>query len=138
MTWRPCPCKRWGDCPGYQDYQLSDIQLCRVQVIFLLKPEVEFVTEDSPGSRRIKPHASFTAVSDLWAELEYRLKATKRDGQTLQHEIGILGVYDYKSLSPAARDALNYISGNKRKFLKYNDWLSQRNRRNKVKEGVML
>ena len=126
MTWRPCPCKSWGNCRGFDDYELTDIIPCRVQTIYLVKGVVEFVSDDSPGSRRIRPHASFVAVSDLIAEFEFRLSRTGRDGETLVHEVRELGVYEASKLSQAARDALGYIAGRKRKRRSYAQWLADR------------
>jgi hypothetical protein len=106
-----------------------------VQTLYLIKGVVEFVTDDSPGSRRIRPHAAFVAVSDLWAEFEFRLSRCGRDGQTLVHEVRELGVYEPSKLSQAARDALGYVAGRKRKVLDYRDWLNQRVRRARISAG---
>ena len=129
MSYRPCPCKSWGDCKGYEIYNLSDIQFCRAQILWLLKGDTEFDKDDSPGSRRVKPHATFVVISDLMAEFSFRLGKTGRDGETLVHEVERLNVYEYRQLSQAAKDALNYIAGGKRKRLLYSRWLAQRARR---------
>ena len=122
----------WGDCKGYSQYALNEIVFCRPQILFLLKGDVEFDHDDAAGSRRVKPHASFVAVSDLWAEFDYRMVRTGRDGETLRHEVAILNVYSVIRLSQSARDALNYVAGRKRKLDSYAHWLANRNHRKRV------
>lgn len=129
MSYRPCSCKNWGNCKGYEIYYLNEIIPCKAQIIWLIKGDIEFDTDDSQGSRRVRPHASFVALSDLVAEFELRLGRTGRDGETLCHEIRNLNVYEYRNLSQAAKDAVNYISGIKRKRYLYSRWLAQRVRR---------
>jgi hypothetical protein len=103
-----------------------------MQVLWLCKAKIEFDQDDSPGSHRVKPHASFVAFSDLMAEFDYRVIRTGRDGETLKHEVRELNVYQFQQLSQAARDAVNYIVGVKRKRMEYQKWLNQRQRRNVV------
>mgnify|MGYP001583533836 FL=1 len=126
MTYRPCPCKSWGNCSGYSTYSLNEIIMCRSQVLWLLKADIEFDKDDAPGSRRVKPHASFVALSDLWAEFDYRMTRAGRDGETLRHEVAELNVYDPRRLSPSAKVALNYVAGAKRKRQSCAQWLADR------------
>jgi len=145
LTLRECPsCKiearenkngrNWGDCTGYEGYELKDIIPCKAQVIYLLRSDYEILGGNTPGSRHGRPNAAFVSISDLRAEFEARLSRTGRDGETLFHEVRNLGVFQYKDLSQAAKDAVNYICGSKRKRLLYSRWLAQRVRR---KKGVV-
>lgn len=127
MSYRPCPqCKVWGDCRGYDQFTLEDIQYCRYQILWLIAGETEFDHDDSPGSHSVKPHAAFVPQSDILAELGYRLSKTGKAGETLEHEIRVLHVYTYRMLSPTARDAVNYVAGRKRKRQTFAQWLRDR------------
>lgn len=128
MTIRPCPCKIWRkiDCPGFEDYELRNIIPCPAQVIFLVRGQGEFIKDSPSGSRRVQPHGSFCSVSELRADFEYRLKRTGRDGERLVHEVRVVGIYEFRQLSPAAKDAVRYIVGYKTKLDPYKDWLRKR------------
>lgn len=136
MNYRPCPCRSWGKCQGFDDYHLWHIIPCKAQVVWLLAGECEFVRNEAPGSRRVLPHASFVPLADLRAEVDYRLDRTGRDGETLVHEVRVLGVRRFPALSQAARDAVNYIAGRKRKRMSYRRWIDQRERRKNEATGL--
>jgi hypothetical protein len=143
LSYRPCPCLRWGNCDGTDrhrersgeitvrpyDFSLADIIPCRVQVIWLIKGECEFTTEHAPGSRRVLPHAAFTAASELYAEVEYRLGRTGAPGRTLQWTVRVNGVQRYQDLAPELREVVDYVAGRKRKQMPFGRWLAQRERR---------
>jgi len=134
MSFVPCPCKDWGKCDGkdkkgeWFEFAVHNIIPCKVQVIWMLSG-ADFAVEGGSGSQHILPHARFVPQCDLWAELEYRLGRTGRDGETLVHEVVMLHVSQLRDLSDVARDALNYVAGSRRKRTTYSRWLAQRERR---------
>jgi hypothetical protein len=77
----------------------------------------------APGKPGIKSEAKFIRPCEYAGELEARLNKTGRDGLTLLKE------YRNENMTKAARDALNYICGWKRKRMRYSRWLIQRNYR---------
>jgi hypothetical protein len=137
-----CDCCK-NPCPSiHTDYHpINEIRFCRVQVLWLIeyidilrdgnypKQPKETGYVDSIIQRRPSQEAGFVNAALVAAELDARLQATKKDGETLEHEVRVLGVDVYELLSPAARNALGYCSGWKRKRLKYSAWFKQGNYR---------
>lgn len=74
------------------------------------------------------PH---TATIETWSEVYIRLQMTGRDGLSLWTEAKKIG--DYKEFSQPAKDALNYMSGYRRRRLSYSKWLYERAGRNTKK-----
>jgi hypothetical protein len=69
---------------------------------------------------------------EVWAELVQRLDKTKSDGETLRSEAS--AGLDFNQLSKAAKNALNYISGWRRRNVGYALWLAKRNYRTKIRK----
>uniref|UniRef100_A0A6M3KP63 Uncharacterized protein n=1 Tax=viral metagenome TaxID=1070528 RepID=A0A6M3KP63_9ZZZZ len=74
------------------------------------------------GKGNVPDEAYFCKVKVITGDLTLRLKRTKEDSRTLVHEIQKLGVEVYEDLSPAAKVALNYISGWRRRKTSYKDF----------------
>lgn len=77
---------------------------------------------------------SWKSASNIKAEIDYRLKSTKKAGETLIHCVNILGVDRYDYLPPIAQSALDYITGWRRRSMPYGAWVKQRKYRNRVLE----
>jgi hypothetical protein len=73
--------------------------------------------------------------AEYHAEITLRLARTGSDGETLVHEVQTFNA-GYQYLSRAARDALSYVSGARRKG-NYKHWLGNRKHRKMLREGVM-
>ncbi len=145
----PCStCRPFRTCPGFPWYKPSEIQYCRVQNIYLIKeflinrggfvmmtrdtwPSDEYVsgyTDAPPTQHSISFHAPYELVVQVVGELERRLENTGKDGQILVLEV-LQGGY----LSFNGNNALHFVTGRKRKRMSYQDWLTQRGRRIKMK-----
>jgi hypothetical protein len=138
MSLRRClSCRNWKSCNGYEWYAPTEIVFCFSQVIFLLIHldilEVgEYPPDPTPtgysalgGKPQFRSGGNFITAAGLFAEIDWRLRRADGDGDTLRHEVQKLGVTNYLALSRAARNALAYCAGYKRKR-KYGLWLSQR------------
>ncbi len=86
-------------------------------------------TEAPISSRRTSKEAPFVKPTCIAAEVDIRLQTTSTDGKLLIAEIQ--GGKRISDLEYESRQALNYVSGWKRKRLSYNIWLSQRRYRAK-------
>lgn len=137
------PCTR--PCSDY--YPIDQVRFCRIQMFFLIEhletlndgiypPACEETGYVGDISKLSSTSAAFEAVSIIYCEVTSRLAATRTDGGTLVHEIQILKADTIESLSPCARDALNYISGFRRKPYPYYVWKKERNRKNKIHQLV--
>ncbi len=130
-----------GNCRGTAEWwSLSEIWLCRVQVMFLLAnlcayppdPRVSGYTDAPHTSTRIGANAPYEAGSMLWAELQYRLKRTGTAGNWLVREVEKIGLsnpdweFIIKHLPHEPKSALYYISGWVRKRMSFADWVRQR------------
>jgi hypothetical protein len=139
MSLRRClSCKRWVGCPGFDWYEPREIVFCFPQVIFLIFHadilEIgEYPPDPTPtgysalgGKPQFRSGGNFIAAAGLFAEIDWRLRRADGDGDTLRHEVQKLGVTNYLALSRAARNALSYVAGWKRKPAKYGRWLANR------------
>ena len=79
---------------------------------------------DAQWSKKSKrrPGAYFVEACDFRSEMELRLERTNTDGKLLLAEIGAGEEY----LSDESKNALNYISGYRRRRMDYLNWLRQR------------
>jgi hypothetical protein len=136
----PCiTCQDYRDCSygvGKESYSYAEIRWCPYQCIFiiqhreeLLEGNLPYLNNDSYIFTGFRDEAYFTKPEEIIAELELRLKSTKRDGKTLIEEID-RGYITIELLSSAARDALMYIKGIRRKKQTYAQWLAGRKYRN--------
>jgi hypothetical protein len=113
---------------------------CRTQVAWLIRyawqdTEGKYHVFDWPGrktgysgipenvQKSDHPVSKNAGTIEIWSEIAYRLDRTGEDGLTLISELqaGLSLV----SLSRAARKALNYTSGWKRRMMSYNNWRKQ-------------
>ena len=138
-----CPkCRSWQGCPGFTYYSPVDIQLhyCRRQVLWLVDtfivcqtgviqiaqhtwPTVEETsgyTEAPHTQHSIKAHANYELVCQIVGELSARLQACGKDGQLLVLEA------QHPFLSENANNALSFVSGKRRRLMRYSDYLRKR------------
>lgn len=143
--------KAVADCDGckspcthpYGDwFPVSEIKYCRPQVFWIIENletlndglwPIEGVETGYIGmdSMQVSSDAGFVTVAIIYADITSRLSACRSDGDTLKHEIQILGAEYYDQLSQCARDALNYCSGWKKKG-NYAQWMANRRQRQKI------
>ena len=143
---KPCP------FPNADYYPVGVIRYCRVQLFFLVEnlellrdgqyplPHVESGYTDIDPSIRVQQgsEAGFINPALIYSDVSSRLTACKADGQTLLHEIQILHADYYGDLSPAARNAINYCSGFRKRKLKYFAWLRDQKRKNKIHKNEVF
>ncbi len=142
---KPCQsCSSWAGCSGKSWYSISELRFCRFQTQWVIN---NFLTVDGdaivvindlwpPEGREtgytdgpqhfISAHAAFERPMQIVAEVHWRLERTKQDGKLL-----VLQVKSDVNLGQAARDALAYCSGWRRKRLGYSAWKKQRNWRDR-------
>ena len=135
MSARRCDkCRNWKTCPGlYIYFEPREIKWCWHQVIWLIRnkdclDEYLYPPDPFAGEAAESGHSgvnvSKKTVENIKAELDLRLTATGRDGETLVHELTALGA-TWTNLSYAARTALIYSVG-KRRRQKFGEWKSDR------------
>ena|ERR1035437_9133437 len=119
-------------------FEMGQIVFCRVQMLFLISfldvlEDGIWPTEgketgytDTNIQRQINSAAPFEILREINGEVSVRLKAAGEDGATLCHEVQSLHADDYSELSRAARNALNFVSGFKRRRQNYRKWIYQR------------
>jgi len=123
----------WGDCRCVS-WPLKYIKFARPQVFWILQNN-STIPEGTPGfspeelgGRNLK--SPFEAASCVIAEIEARIEACGEAGETLVYEApraqrkpatALLREY-YDGLSPAARRALNYCSGWRRRRQTFAEW----------------
>mgnify|MGYP001596696046 CR=1 FL=1 len=122
-------------CSGYPWYSYQDISFCRPQMLWLIDnlaglrlgiyppdPEPTGYINNSGGGRppNVSSHARFETPVQLAAEVDYRLDRTGKDGQLL-----IAQVLAELDVHPDAEEALRYITGWRRKDMKYTNWVYQ-------------
>jgi hypothetical protein len=145
-------CRDWSTCPEDQTwFALPEIRYCRRQIIWIVaefirvegrqivmerytwpseKQETGY-TQAPETQHAINSHAPYERVCQVVGEVGKRLERTGKDGRIL--------VFETKSgnvLSQDARNALNYSCGNKRKNMRYGDWLRSRRFRQKYVTNV--
>jgi len=131
MSWKECPGKRW--------HAPLDIYFCRHQIVWLLESLYTLENEGWPphpdGKAKIDWHglvggnAYFTVPAEFAAEISWRLKQTGSDGEWLLREIE--DNKQYEDYYYRAKDALNYMSGWRRKAVGYSSWKATRTYRKK-------
>lgn len=143
-------CLKKCSYPNCSYYPMSAIRYCRPQIFFLIEnldylvddiypddPQPSGYTKIDPSIRiQFKETVTISNVKLIYLDISTRLKRCGKDGETLIHEITKLHAFYYNDLSQAARDALNYISGFRRKLMGYRAWLKQKNQRSKIRVGV--
>lgn len=120
-------------------YSPKDVIFERDQVLWLLfylpllkegmwppNPYVSGYTDEPIGKSKRYKRAYFETPVQFAAEIGSRLLKAGRDGRILYWQVKS-GVTDYELLEEDAQDALNYISGWKRKKMEYKAWRRQRN-----------
>jgi hypothetical protein len=118
-----------------------DFHYCRIQVVWMIRYAdlLDFSIWPPKQSGYIDQHADIQkspsltsphqATIETWSEVYARLQGTGRDGKILWDEVK--EIEDIKLLSQPSRDALNYVSGYRRRRMKYADWKKQRKYRMK-------
>ena len=116
---------------GYQH-----IRFCPTQVFFLLKydeilrghgwPIPDDTAPGGMGSQNLS-EADFVKVSVILAELDQRLERTRLKGEVLRAQCRYVTQVEY--LGESARDALYYVSGDKRKKSPFTTWLAKKRKR---------
>ena len=138
---RPCrECRDWRTClltETEKDWfdHIDCWRLCPLHVFFLLRYESVLrghrwpvVDENTGGmTNRVVSDAVFTKASLLLAELYQRLDRTGLKGELLAEQCKVRDKVEY--LSDNAKDALFYVSGDKRKLMSFVDWLRKRRER---------
>lgn len=138
---RPCSprCRLQRTCPGFEWYPASDVQFCRHQCIFIIE-HMELLVEgtwprdpvptgysDAAGIKpQPRPRAPYETPCQIAGEVEYRLSRTGKDGLILRY--AVLAHVLYNEYPPEARDALNYVSGWRRRHIPYRQWKYDRAR----------
>lgn len=135
---RPCrECRDWARCllteSEKEFFDASDCwRFCPLHVFFLLKYENVLrghqwpvVDENTGGTtNRVVSDAVFVKASLLLAELYQRLDRTGIKGELLAEQCKVREKVEY--LSDNAKDALYYVSGDKRKDSGFTLWLARR------------
>jgi hypothetical protein len=117
-------------------YKPSDIHFSREQMFWLisvlpcleegswpLNPCITGYTEaENTGRVNTSSRAPFETAIQIYTEVTYRLALTGKDGQTLYWEIQQGKVEEYQFLCPAAKQAINYMSGWRRRKWPYRKW----------------
>jgi hypothetical protein len=143
---KPCP------YPNRDYYPVSVICYCRPQLVFLIEnmdllqdgqyplAHIESGYTDIDPSIRVQQgsEAGFINPALIYSDVSSRLERCRDDGHTLVHEITVLHVDYYEMLSPAARNALNYCAGWRRKRQKYHTWIRDQRRKRKIHKSVVL
>lgn len=146
MSARLCPsCRDWRKCSGYNYYLPAEIEanFCFYQCIWIIDyreslSDGKYPPDPTPtgyvGSSfsGIRAGAKFLRPAEIVAEFDRRLKRTGKAGKTLIHEVTMLDAQRPDRLSQTARDALYYCAGRDSKRLTFNNWLKQREYRNKL------
>ncbi len=126
------------------DYYLPyQMRYCRPQVMWYLlnrdvirsdgkwPPDPRGTGYIDPAIRSKTPRIPSEVVKLIIADIESRLGKTGKDGRWLIDAVQRgATIYD---LSRDCLNALNYVSGSAAKLTPYFDWLSQRERRNRVR-----
>jgi len=135
-------CKRYEEslkknkalaCYEADYYTPGMVSYCRPQMMWLIEwlpviedgdwppdPKETGYTEPAVQTTR-SSRAHFENAAQVAAEVTARLARTGKDGETLVHLIQS-GLSDYQRLPPSALNALNYISGWRRKKDSYSRW----------------
>jgi hypothetical protein len=123
-------------------YKPLEIRFNREQMMWLLQvlpcleegswpvnPGITGYTEaENTGRVNTSAHAPFETATQIYTEVTYRLDRTGKDGETLYWEIQH-GCETYEGLCPSAKQALNYISGWRRRKQGYRTWVRQQDYR---------
>jgi hypothetical protein len=143
-----CQGCRSDACPGGDAdyYPFAAVRFCRPQMLWLIlnmeiiadgrwPPEGKSTGYIDPivGNTGRKAEAGFTRPVQIAAEVRWRLTRTRSDGETLYDEVSN-GLEEYHQLSRAAKNALNYISGWRRRRQGYASWCADR-KRNRITAG---
>lgn len=143
-------CKKPCSTPNADYYEMNQIKYCSPQILFLIEhlellrdgiypcnPINTGYTDSIDPSIRVQPSgiAGFVTPALIYSDVSSRLKACRKDGETLEHEVRYLHADYYGLLSPSARNALLYISGWRRKRMKYYKWLKQREYRRHINQN---
>jgi len=123
------------DCFMAEYYLPNMIFFCRPQIFWLIEnllpldgavwPVNTTGYTDTPRVQHSPNfHAPFETSIQIHAELTWRLERCGRDGETLVSEVQ-QGLNSYSQLAPAAKGAINYISGVRRRRDPYRKWRYQ-------------
>ena len=143
---RPCrECKDWKGClltlSEREWFGYHHLRFCPIQVFWLLRYEEILrgfgwpVAEDALGGMSgvtIK-QGNFVQVAEAFAELDPRIERTRLKGKLLRAECKMPSTnkveYRFEFLSEDAKDALYYVSGDKRKKSPFTTWLAKKRKR---------
>lgn len=148
-TIKPCSkCDNWSDCDGHPYYEITDIHsYCRHQVIWIIDRFLDYIDGHLVTSRltwpdefeatgytdaertggQVRACAGYETVLQVVSPVSERLAKTDGDGEVLWALIRAeVPVRDFGS---RARNALNYCAGSWGKRMEYQDWLTQRGKR---------
>ena len=109
--------------------------MCGIEWLDLLEegdwprdPKETGYNEAGHVQKSVSLKAKFLPAANFFSEITDRLKSTGSSGETLvwelQHNTG-----EYNQLSPAARRALNYISGYRRRRQPFGRWLWEQDKK---------
>ena len=138
---RPCrECKDWKGClltlSEREWFGYNHIRFCPVQVFWVLRYEDILRGRRWPtpqdialggDSSKVATAGEFTPTSEVLAELEQRLERTRLKGEVLKAQCKVVEKVEY--LSESAKDALYYVSGDKRKKSPFTTWLAKKRKR---------
>jgi hypothetical protein len=128
-------CRHVCSHPNADYYEPKEIRFCRTQMLWLCahlgfleigkwkSRESGYIDTERIFSNVPPARAPWQTPIELAGEVRVRLKPTGEDGETLLAEA--LLTQEYSGLSQAARNALNYASGWKRREMYYAQWLAQ-------------
>ena len=127
-------CPGWKRCIGKDYYFYSEIRFCRYQIYWILQHAETLHHEwpapdqsDSAMTEQYATEAAFVKPVLIITEVEERLKSTGACGEHLRDMVKAGIWIEYLSRNP--RDALNYISGKRRKDLSFSKWRYQKEQR---------
>ena len=145
-SFRPCrECRDWNTCLLTDSekhwFSYRDIRFCPHHIFFLLKYENIIrgrawpVEEQAPGgsSSQYLNDAAWVSVSVVLAEVDARLDKTGLKGEVLRSQCKEEARDRIEYLSDSAKDALYYISGN-RKATSFSKWVAKRGARRRERD----
>jgi hypothetical protein len=120
-------------------YKPSDIHFSREQMFWLISVlpyleegswpinphETGYTEAENTGRVNTSAHAPFEGPAQIYAEVTYRLALTGKDGKMLYWEIQQGKVEEYVGLCPSSKQALNFVSGWRRRKTDYRHWKYQ-------------
>jgi hypothetical protein len=116
-----------------------DNHYCRVQIVWAIRnlattegwpvKQTGYVDTHEDVQTSAPQDAPHRGAIETWAEISYRITKAGEDGETLVSEA--INIENPNNFSRAARNALNFVSGFRRRRLSYSKWLYEQKRKHK-------